>query len=102
MVTRGGHLVTELQPSKRLYDAPRQPTTEAGIHVALAGDLYAILGDAQGDGGYAVRLYFNPLVRFIWIGAVLMFLGGAVSLSDRRLRVGAPRKERKPVAVAAE
>jgi cytochrome c-type biogenesis protein CcmF len=99
VVTRGGQPVTDLLPAKRIYDAPRQPTTEAGIHVALSGDLYAILGDAQADGGYAVRLYFNPLVRFIWLGAVLMFIGGAFSLSDRRLRVGAPRKA---VAVAAE
>jgi cytochrome c-type biogenesis protein CcmF len=102
VVTRGGHPVTELLPAKRLYDAPRQPTTEAGIHVALSGDLYAILGDAQSDGGHAIRLYFNPLVRFIWLGAVLMFIGGAFSLSDRRLRVGAPRKARKAAAVAAE
>jgi cytochrome c-type biogenesis protein CcmF len=102
IVTRGGRPVTELYPAKRLYDAPRQPTTEAGIHVALAGDLYVVLGDAQNDGAIAVRLYFNPLVRFIWIGAVLMFIGGGLSLSDRRLRVGAPRKARKPVVVPAE
>ncbi len=49
-----------------------------------------MLGDAQQDGGFAVRLYFNPLVRFIWIGAVIMFIAGGVSLTDRRLRVGAP------------
>jgi cytochrome c-type biogenesis protein CcmF len=102
VVTSGGQPVTELYPAKRLYDAPRQPTTEAGIHVALGGDLYVVLGDAQKDGAFAVRLYFNPLVRFIWIGAVLMFIGGAFSLSDRRLRVGAPRKSRKPMVVPAE
>jgi len=103
LVTRGGAAVTELLPSKRLYDAPRQPTTEAGIHVALAGDLYVVLGDAHADGAYAVRLYFHPLVRFIWIGAVMMFIGGGLSLSDRRLRVGAPRRAPKGAApVAAE
>jgi len=102
IVTRDGRRTTELYPAKRLYDAPRQPTTEAGIHVALWGDLYVVLGDAQKDGAFAVRLYFNPLVRFIWIGAVLMFIGGALSLSDRRLRVGAPRKSRKPMVVPAE
>jgi len=101
-VTRDGSPVTELFPAKRLYDAPRQPTTEAGIHVALGGDLYVVLGDAQKEGAFAVRLYFNPLVRLIWIGAVLMFIGGALSLSDRRLRVGAPRKSRKTVIVPAE
>ena len=102
-VTVDGRAVTTLTPSKRLYDAPRQPTTEAGIHVAVAGDLYAVLGDRQGDGSFAIRLYFNPLVRCIWLGAVVMFIGGAISLCDRRLRVGAPRKAaRRPAGVAAE
>jgi cytochrome c-type biogenesis protein CcmF len=87
--------VTRLEPSKRLYDAPPQPTTEAGIHASWRGDLYVVLGDAQQNGGYAVRIYFNPLVRFIWLGALIMFMGGAVSLSDRRLRVGAPRRSRR-------
>jgi cytochrome c-type biogenesis protein CcmF len=101
-VPREGRTPLLLEATKRLYDAPRQPTTEAGIHAALSGDLYIILGDAQTDGSFAVRLYFNPLVRFIWLGAVLMFIGGAFSLSDRRLRVGAPRKARPPMAVPAE
>ena len=101
-VSRSGRAITTLDPSKRLYDAPRQPTTEAAIHVALAGDLYVVLGDKHDNGAYAVRLYFNPLVRCIWIGAVVMFIGGALSLSDRRLRVGAPRKARRPAAVPAE
>jgi len=102
-VTRGDAPVTKLEPSKRLYDAPPQPTTEAGIHVSWRGDLYVVLGDEQKRGGYAVRAYFNPLVRFIWIGALIMFLGGAVSLSDRRLRVGAPRRTRRlPAAAPAE
>ena len=94
-VTRGGSAVTELSPAKRLYDAPRQPTTEAAIHVALAGDLYVVLGDELKDGsGWVVRLYFNPLVRLIWIGAIVMALGGALSSTDRRLRIGAPRRGR--------
>jgi cytochrome c-type biogenesis protein CcmF len=95
-VERGSRAVTSLAPSKRLYDAPPQPTTEAGIHVSWRGDLYAVLGDEQvaESGGYAVRLYLNPLVRLIWIGALVMFLGGLLSLSDRRLRVGAPQRAR--------
>jgi len=103
LVTRGDSPVTELNPAKRLYIQPRQPTTEAGIHVSWRGDLYAVLGDAKDDGGYAVRLYFNPLVRLIWLGCVVMFIGGALSLSDRRLRIGAPVKARRgPAAVPAE
>ena len=95
--------MTRLEPSKRIYDMPPQPTTEAGIHAAWRGDLYVVLGDAQTGGGYAVRIFFNPLVRFIWIGALVMFFGGAVSLSDRRLRVGAPGPARRlPAAAPAE
>jgi len=102
-VMRGGNAVTTLWPAKRLYNAPPQPTTEAGIHNSWRGDLYVVIGDPQPDGGFAVRLYFNPLVRFIWIGALIMFIGGGVSLSDRRLRVGAPAAARKTgAAVPAE
>ena len=99
-VYRGGARVSELAPAKRLYDAPAQQTSEAGIYASWRGDLYAVLGDQQPDGGIAVRIYFNPLVRCIWIGALIMFMGGAVSLSDRRLRIGAPVRARRRVAAA--
>ena len=101
-VKRDGEVVTTLHPSKRVYDAPPQATSEAGIHASWRGDLYTVLGDAQEDGGFSIRLYFNPLVRLIWIGALVMFFGGAVSLSDRRLRVGAPRRTRKLAMAPAE
>ncbi len=95
-VSRDGAPVITLNPSKRVYDAPPQPTSEAGILASWRGDLYTVLGDPQTDGpGYSIRLYFNPLVRFIWIGAVIMFIGGGISLSDRRLRVGAPVRSRR-------
>jgi cytochrome c-type biogenesis protein CcmF len=90
-VIRGLKAVTELSPSKREFTVERNTTTEAGIHVSWRGDLYVVLGDPLKDGAYSVRVYFNPLVRLIWLGAVVMFIGGAVSLSDRRLRVGAPK-----------
>ena len=99
-VSRGSAPVARLEPAKRIYDAPPQPTTEAGIHAAWRGDLYVVLGDEQTAGGYTVRIFFNPLVRFIWMGALLMFAGGAVSLSDRRLRVGAPGRARRLAAAA--
>ena len=101
-VTRGGATVTRLEPARRIYDMPPEPTTEAGIHVSWRGDLYVVLGDAQAAGGYAVRIYFNPLVRFIWLGALVMFIAGAISLSDRRLRVGAPGRARRMAAAPAE
>jgi len=101
-VTRNGRPVTELTPSKRTFETPRQTTTEAGIHVGWRGDLYVVLGDEQLAGGWVVRLYFNPLVRLIWLGAIVMALGGLLSLSDRRLRIGVPRRARRTVAQAAE
>ncbi len=102
-VARSGASIGRLRPSKRLYDAPPQPTTEAGIHASWRGDLYLVIGDSQPDGGYAVRAYFNPLVRFIWLGTLIMFLGGGISLSDRRLRIGVPAgRGRRAIAVPAE
>ncbi|MET0869530.1 MAG: heme lyase CcmF/NrfE family subunit [Methyloceanibacter sp.] len=100
-VTRDGRTVTELAPSKRKFTVERTDTTEAGIHASWRGDLYAVLGDPLKDGAYSIRLYFNPLVRLIWIGALVMFLGGAISLSDRRLRVGAPKRGEPRAAPAA-
>lgn len=93
-VTRGGSPVTELTPSKRSFAVEKSATTEAGIHNSWRGDLYVVLGDPLDDGAYTVRVYFNPLVRFIWLGTLVVFFGGAVSLSDRRLRVGAPKRAR--------
>ncbi len=97
-VTRDGVPIETLYPSKRIYDQPPQPTSEAGIHASWRGDLYTVLGDAQQTGGFTVRIYFNPLVRFIWIGCVIMFIAGGVSLTDRRLRVGAPVRGRRGAA----
>ncbi|MGH6866269.1 MAG: heme lyase CcmF/NrfE family subunit [Methyloceanibacter sp.] len=97
-VSRGGSRVTELSPSKREFTVEKNTTTEAGIHNSWRGDLYVVLGDQLKDGAYSVRLYFNPLVRLIWLGALVMFFGGAVSLSDRRLRVGAPKKAQAKAA----
>jgi cytochrome c-type biogenesis protein CcmF len=101
-VTRQGAAITELTPSKRTFTAPQQTTTEAGIYVGWRGDLYVAIGDEQTAGGWVVRLYFNPLVRLIWLGAVLMALGGLLSLSDRRLRIGVPHRARRALAPAAE
>jgi len=101
IVLRDGAEVTRLIPSKRLYDAPKVATTEAGIHASWAGDLYVVLGDELKDGGFVIRMYFNPLVRFIWIGTLIMFFGGLISLFDRRLRVGVPKRARNASAAPA-
>ena len=99
-VRAGGAVVAVLEAAKRVYIAPRQPTSEAGIKSFLSGDLYAVLGDPAVEGGFTVRIYNNPLVTLIWWGAYIMVMGGALSLSDRRLRVGAPRRARLPAQAA--
>ena len=97
-VTRNGREVATLIPEKRFYPVRDSATTEAAIHTTWLADLYAVLGDGDGRGGWIVRVYHNPLVPWIWIGAILMALGGLVSLSDRRLRVGAPARARRRAA----
>jgi cytochrome c-type biogenesis protein CcmF len=67
-----------------------------------AGQLYLSLGDPNNDGSLGIRLYYKPMVMLIWLGAVVMMLGGALSLSDRRLRIGAPRPAAKSAMQAAE
>ncbi len=102
VVTQGGTPIATLYPEKRHFSNPPQVTTEAAIHTTLLADLYAVIGDRQtaadgkGKTGWTVRLYHNPLVPWIWIGAVIMVLGGLISLTDRRHRVGAPRPARAP------
>ena len=91
-VTRGAKFTVELWPENRFYPVQQQPTTEAAIHTMWNADLYAVVGDPDGNGGWATRIYYNPLVPWIWLGALVMALGGAVSLSDRRHRVGAPKR----------
>jgi cytochrome c-type biogenesis protein CcmF len=101
-VTRKGHLVTHLVTERRFFPVRRQQTTSAGIRTNLISNLYVALGDSDNAGGWTVRFYYHPFVPLIWIGALLMALGGFVSLSDRRLRVGAPqRSARRAFAPAA-
>jgi len=93
-VFKNGELITTLAPEKRIYTVRNFPTTEAGIHTLLSGDLYATGGDAKGDGSDGNRIQFNPLVVWMWIGSGFMVLGAVISLSDRRYRVGAPKRSR--------
>ncbi len=89
-VSRGGKLVTVLRPEKRRYPVEGSSTTEAAIHTTWFADIYGVLGDTHEDGRATIRLYHNPGVPWIWIGVVFMALGGGISLSDRRHRIGAP------------
>ncbi len=85
-VFRGDKLVATLFPEKRLYPIQAQPMTEAAIDVGFTRDLYVALGEELGDGSWAVRLYYNPLIRWIWLGPAFMALGGLLAASDRRYR----------------
>jgi cytochrome c-type biogenesis protein CcmF len=101
-VQRRGRDIATLVSERRRFRPGDQTTTEAGIRSFPSGDLYIVMGDAAPAGGRIVRLYFNPLVSFIWLGAALMFAGGALSLSDRRYRIGAPKGRRALAASPAE
>ena len=90
--SRDGREIATLAPEARSYPTPPMDTTEAAIHPRLSGDLFAVIGERQADGGWAARLYFRPFLSWIWGGCILMTLGGVISLTDRRHRVGAPRR----------
>jgi cytochrome c-type biogenesis protein CcmF len=102
-VSRDGQDVAVLSPEKRFYPVANMPTTEAAIRNGILRDIYVVIGDPQEQGGYAVRVYLKPFANWIWGGCMLMALGGALSLSDRRLRIGASAAKRKhKAAVPAE
>ncbi len=91
---RGSDLVAVLTPEKRFYPVAGMPTTEAAIHSSVWRDVYLVIGDAQDKGGWAVRSYIEPFAMWLWGGAIIMALGGLLSLTDRRYRVaaGAPKR----------
>jgi cytochrome c-type biogenesis protein CcmF len=102
-VRRNGEIIGTMEPSKRRFPSRGTSTTEAALMRRGFAQLYLSLGDPNPDGSIAVRLYYKPLVLLIWLGAVVMVIGGALSLSDRRLRVGAPQPARgKPALAPAE
>jgi cytochrome c-type biogenesis protein CcmF len=93
-VMSGDSAIGVMEPSKRLFTARNTTNTEQALMTRGLSQLYLSLGDQNADGALQVRLYFKPMVLMIWLGAVIMAFGGALSLSDRRLRVGAPRTSR--------
>ncbi len=97
-VMEEGAVVADLWPEDRSYANPVTQTSEAGIAARAQSDLYAVIGEQVADGRWSVRLYNKPFVAGLWWGAALMVLGGLVSLSDRRLRVAAPARPKKPAA----
>ena len=75
-------IITKLKPENRFYPITNNFTTEASIHTNLLRDLYIVLGEGNINDGWVVRIYYNPLVIWIWIGALTIFLGGIVSMTS--------------------
>jgi len=102
-VTKNGKAIATLNPSKRIYTVQNMPMSEAGIAASLTGDVYASLGEKLQDGAWSVRIYYKPMVDWIWGGCALMALGGLLALSDRRYRAAKRKAVYQPVpgAVAA-
>jgi cytochrome c-type biogenesis protein CcmF len=88
-----------MTPSKRSFTTRGSTTSEAALLTRGASQLYISLGEASAKGSIDVRIYHKPMVLLIWFGPVLMAFGGMLSLSDRRLRVGAPKPARTPRAL---
>ena len=96
-VYRNGEFVARLAPQKRRYMATGQVMTEAAIDPGLFRDLYVAMGEPIGeDGAWAIRLHYKPMVRWMWLGAILMGLGGFTTVFDKRYR-----RLRSPAAVSA-
>jgi cytochrome c-type biogenesis protein CcmF len=87
VVSRNGKEVAQLGPEKRNYLVQRKPMTEAGIDAALMRDLYVSLGEGLGGGDWSLRLYYKPFIRWIWLGGLMIAIGGLCAALDRRYRI---------------
>jgi cytochrome c-type biogenesis protein CcmF len=97
-VSRPGEPDLLMHPSRRTFPVQQITTTEAAIRTTGLADIYAVMGEER-DGAAVLRLNYNPLAPWIWLGGLVMAIGGGMSLVDRRLRVGAPA--RRAAAVPA-
>ncbi|WP_278398740.1 heme lyase CcmF/NrfE family subunit [Stutzerimonas kunmingensis] len=101
-VLDGDKQIATLHPEKRLYTVQQMPMTEAGIDAGFTRDLYVALGEPLGDGAWAVRVHIKPFVRWIWLGALMMGLGGVLAASDRRYRVKVKTRVREALGMAVQ
>jgi cytochrome c-type biogenesis protein CcmF len=100
-VFRGTREIGPVETMKRLYVTRNMPTTEAGIMSIGLSQVYATFGDPQPNGSIGLRLFYKPFILLIWLGPLVMALGGALSLTDRRFRIGVPARARNAALPAA-
>jgi cytochrome c-type biogenesis protein CcmF len=100
-ISRDGKEVAKFDPSKRFFKTRQMATSQAGIVTLNFGQVYVAVAEQSPDGAFDARMYWKPLVSLIWLGALVMSLGGALSLADRRLRVGVARRVKMPVGAQA-
>ncbi len=98
-VTKNGELVANMHPEKRAFNVSQSVTSETSIDRSVWRDLYLSLGDEVGGGAWTVRVYYKPLVNWIWGGALLMAIGGGFAVTDRRYALVA-KKQREAAAAA--
>ncbi len=89
-IHKDGTWIGDLHPQKRTYIVQKSPMTEAGINATLHRDLFVALGDPLGGNAWSVRIQYKPMIRMIWLGALVMALGGLIAITDRRYRRNAP------------
>jgi cytochrome c-type biogenesis protein CcmF len=94
-IRRDGDFVAEVRPQKRQYLVQKNWMTEAGIQVHWNKDLFVALGDQLGNNTWSVRIQYKPMIRFIWLGCLVMALGGLIAVTDRRYRVPVTAKSGK-------
>ena len=90
--------ISNLHPAKRIYTTRQMPTTESAIKTVWFSQLYISLGDIDDSDTITVRLWWKPQVTLIWLGSLFMIFGGILSLADRRLRVGAPKRSKNKIS----
>ena len=95
-IVEGGVVVDQAIPSRRFYPARQMPTSEASINTFGFSQLYIAMGETSADGTTTtVRTWWKPMITLIWLGTIFMVLAGAISLSDRRVRIGAAKKAKQ-------
>ena len=92
-IRKNGEFVGEVRPQKRQYLVQKSWMTEAGINAQLSRDLFIALGDQLGNDTWSVRVQYKPMIRFIWLGCLVMAIGGLIAISDRRYRMKARASE---------